>query len=90
MHLRSFRGNFEFHEKWTNGVLEAFRSNTNDPKHPGNITSDNGIPRNISGEKYDQAWISPKIPQKQPKIEGYNTHFCTFPWPEIQTARGAF
>ena len=39
MPLCSFRDNFRFHEKWTNGISEDFRDNTNGVKHPCNVTS---------------------------------------------------
>ena len=55
MPLRSFRGNFGFHEKWTNGVLEAFRGNGNGAKHPDYVTSHVGTLRNVWGYKKDRA-----------------------------------
>ena len=69
MPLRSFRGNFGFHEKWTNGVFEAFQGNKNGVKHPDYVTSYVATPRNFSAEKYDQAGRSPKMPQKHPKLK---------------------
>ena len=70
MPLRSFRDNFEFREKWTNGgCLEAFRGKANGFNPPRNITSHIGTPNNVSGEKNDEGRRSPNMSQKQPKLK---------------------
>ena len=50
------------------GCSDAFRGNANGAKYLRNVTSHVGAPKNISGEKYNQARRSPKISQKQPKL----------------------
>ena len=89
MPLRSFRCSFRFREKWTNGDLEAFRGNKNGAKHPRNFISHVGVPRNVSREKI---WPGPEKSKNIPKtteIEGYNTHFRSFPGPTLRTPRDA-
>ena len=59
MPLHSLRGNFGFHEKWTNKCSKAFRGNTNGIKQPRNVTSQVNFPRNVSREnvlKNSQNW----------------------------------
>ena len=51
------------------GCLEAFRDKTNGTKHPDNVTSHVGFPRNVSGEYITNARKSPKKSQKQPKLK---------------------
>ena len=41
------------------------------------------------GRKYGLALKNPKMSQTA-KIEGYNTHFQTFPRPELRTPQAAF
>ena len=50
-------------------MLEAFRINENGAKHLDYVTCHVGTHRNVFGRKYDWAWRSPKIPQKQPKLK---------------------
>ena len=61
---------FGFHEKWTNGVLEAFRGNANCAKVPRNVTSLVDTPRNVSRENMIMPEDVKKCP-KTAKIEGY-------------------
>ena len=63
MPLGSFRGNFGFHEKWTNGVFKGFQGNANGAEHPRKVTSHVGTPMNVSGENMTR----PGKAQKSPK-----------------------
>ena len=53
--------------------LEAFRGTTNGAKHPRNIISHVGLPRNVSRENTTRPG--------EVKIEGYDTRFWTIPGP---------
>ena len=81
MPLRSFRGNFGFHEKWTNrGVQSLFeeRQMVQNTRATLQVTSA------LLGMFREKIWLGPKKSkdvQKTAKIEGYNTRFWTFPGP---------
>ena len=59
------------------GCSEAFHDNGNGAKHPRNVTSHFGTPRNVSGENTTRSEKSKNV-QKIAKIEGYNARFTTF------------
>ena len=60
---------FGFHEKWTNGLIEAFQRNTNCAKHPRNITSHISTSKNVSGENMTRPGELNKMSPKQPKLK---------------------
>ena len=66
------------------GCLEALLGNTNGAKHPRNVTSHVGYPKNASGEIMTRPENVENV-SKTAKIKGYNTRFRTFPWPELRT-----
>ena len=66
--------------------LEAFRGNTNDVKHPRNVTSHVDLPRNVLGENMSRPEIVPKCHENS-QSEGYNTRFRTFSGFELRTLR---
>ena len=51
------------------GCSETFRGNTNDAKHPRNVTSHIGFPMNVSGENMAMPGEVQKCPQNQPKLK---------------------
>ena len=88
MHLRSVRGNFGFTRNEQMWCSEAFRGNTNGVKHPRNVTSHVGLPKNGSGENMTRLGEVQKC-LKTTKIECYNTRFRNFLWHELRTPRDA-
>ena len=89
MHLRSFQGNFGFHEKWTNGVFRGFSRQHKWYQAPtqGYKLRRHSLER--FGKKYDQPRKKSKNVPKTDKIEGYNTRFWTFPGPKLRMQRDA-
>ena len=59
------------------GCSEAFRGKANSAKHPRNVTSQFGTPRNILGENMTRPGVVKKC-TKNTKIEGYYTSFSKF------------
>ena len=52
------------------GYLEAFRGNTNGAKHPSNVKSHVGLPRNVIGENMTSPKKTKNVP-KTLKIKGF-------------------
>ena len=66
------------------GYFETFRCNTNGAKHPRNVTSYVGLPRNVSERPgLEKSKNVPKIA----KVEGHNTCFRTFPGSDSELYR---
>ena len=59
------------------GVPRLFRDNAKGAKYPHNATSHVSFPRNVS-RKYDHAWKSPKMAQKQSTLKDI-IHALDFP-----------
>ena len=73
------------------GCSKAFSRQQKYAKHPCNVTSHIGF--NFVWMFREEIWSGPKKSKNVPKtakIEGYNSRFRTFPWPEIRMARDAF
>ena len=51
------------------GFLQAFRGKENGAKHPHDVITHVGTPKNVSWEIYDRSRRSPKMSQKQPKLK---------------------
>ena len=77
MPLRSFRVNFMFQEKWTNGVFKGFSRQLKWCQAFVNRYKSRRLSLELFGKKYDQLRRSPKISQNN-QNEGYNTRFRPF------------
>ena len=84
MPLGSFRGNFRFHEKWTNGVFRGFSRQYKWCRAHAQSYKSWWHSYEFYERKYDQARKSPKISQKQPKLKVINTNIRTFPGPSSE------
>ena len=63
---------------------EAFQGNENYAKHPRNVRSHVGTPKNVLGENMTKPGIVKKMSQKQPKYM-----LSDFTGPDLQTPRDA-
>ena len=63
MHLRSLRGSFRFHEKWTNEVFRGLSSQCKLCQAHVRVTSHDGTPRNVLGENMTRIGKVTKCPK---------------------------
>ena len=87
MALRSFRGNFGLHEKWTNGgVQRLFEARQMVPRTCATLQGT----LVLLGMFRAKIWLDlekSNYVEKKTKIEGYNTRFRTFPEFELLAPR---
>ena len=89
MPLRSFQGNFGFHEKWTNEVFKSFsRQHKLCQSTRPRLQVTSAFIRTF----WEKIWPGPKNSKNIPKtvkIEGYNKRFWSFLRPKLLTPRDA-
>ena len=89
MPLCSFRGNFRFHVKWTNGVFRGFSRQHKWCQETEQRYKSRSA---ILGTFQEKIWPGPEMSKNVPKtakIEGYNTRFRTFRRFELRASRDA-